>query len=43
MGFGFTASNPGNNVIDFKRSDREGFSSLTIGAMISELGTDLTP
>ena len=43
MGFGFTPRAPRDNVIDFKNGDTERFGGLTIGAAMSELGSDLTP
>jgi hypothetical protein len=43
MGFGFTPRAPGDNVIDLKNGDAERLSGLTIGAAMSELGSDLTP
>lgn len=43
MGFGFTPRVPGDKVIDFKNGDAERLSGLTIGAAMSELGSDLTP
>jgi hypothetical protein len=43
MRFGFTPRAPRDNVIDFKNGDAERLSGLTIGAAMSELGSDLTP
>jgi len=40
---GLSTGGTGNDMLDFKSGDSEGFSRLTIGAAVSKMRADLPP